>query len=68
MCRASDDPRPKRDSADELIRWRAADLLAEPRCPRCRVVLVARMGRRGPCFPCCCLRRTEPDERTNPDA
>ncbi len=34
-----------------------ADLAAlVVRCPGCRSALVARMGRRGPCYPCRCFR------------
>ena len=29
-------------------------LLDIARCPRCQAPLVARMSRRGPCFPCAC--------------
>ena len=31
-------------------------LLDIARCPLCRVPLVARLGRHGPCFPCRCKR------------
>lgn len=32
----------------------AAEVAGEARCPCCRMLLVARMGRNGPWFPCRC--------------
>ncbi len=36
-----------------------AEILGEARCPLCRFPLVARMGPRGPYFPCRCTRDRE---------
>jgi hypothetical protein len=33
------------------------DLLDTARCPCCRAPLIARMGRDGPYFHCCCRKR-----------
>ena len=35
------------------------EIIGVPRCPCCRVPLIARMGRRGPYFYCRCLEREE---------
>jgi hypothetical protein len=38
----------------ERYRVDPADVLETARCPLCRAPLVARMGRDGPYFHCCC--------------
>jgi hypothetical protein len=39
---------------DRQQRHDIAEITGEARCPRCRTPLVARLGPRGPCFPCRC--------------
>jgi hypothetical protein len=51
------DPRPLLFDPRRSVRQRGplpTALLDVVRCPRCRTPLVARMSRRGPCFPCAC--------------
>jgi hypothetical protein len=42
---------------DVQRRQQAAEEAGVARCPCCRFALVARMGRRGPGFPCLCRGR-----------
>jgi hypothetical protein len=49
------DPR-RSDRTRGRLRTAVLDIV---RCPRCQAPLVARMSRRGPCFPCACKNRRE---------
>jgi hypothetical protein len=52
------DPQPVLFDPRRSMRYRgqlpASRLLDSVRCPLCHAPLVARMTRRGPCFPCAC--------------
>ncbi|MHB1423490.1 MAG: hypothetical protein ACYC3I_09910 [Gemmataceae bacterium] len=58
-CHASPDAvGPDRERNGERCRVDSIDLLDTARCPCCRAPLVARMGREGPYFHCCCRKRS----------
>jgi hypothetical protein len=45
----------------ERARLDPSDIVGDVRCPCCRAVLVARMGRRGPYFHCLCYEQKKSD-------
>ncbi len=58
MLRKCKSPAPPSISRREIISIREAlDDLAVARCPLCRMMLIARMGRRGPGFYCRCSKK-----------
>ncbi len=58
MIRTNDGEKPRPANQRETVNIRAAlEEMGVARCPLCRAMLIARMGRRGPGFFCRCSKK-----------